>query len=108
MTEFICPYLNADVELSDERKNHIAERHPDLLPDHFDKIADTLTNPDIVRNSTRVGNAKLFSRWYNDIRGGHHVVVVVICGQEPTRKNWIITAYLAKKIAEGEIEWKKN
>jgi len=108
MNKFLCPYLNADVELSDERKNHIAERHPDLLPDHFDTIADTLTNPDMVRHSTRIGNAKLFSRWYNDIRGGQHVVVVVICGQEPTQKNWIITAYFTRKLAEGEIEWEKN
>jgi len=34
MTKFSCPYLGGEVELSDERERHIAEHHPDLLPDH--------------------------------------------------------------------------
>ena len=43
---FHCPYLNAQVALTDEREQHIAERHPDLLPEHRQRIADTLTAPD--------------------------------------------------------------
>ena len=42
MTRFPCPYLKAEVELTDEREQHIAERHPDLLPEHRQRIADTL------------------------------------------------------------------
>ena len=34
MASFPCPYLGGDVELTDERERHIAERHPDLLPEH--------------------------------------------------------------------------
>jgi len=49
VTRFPCPYLGADVELSEARERHIAERHPDLLPEHRDRIATTLADPDTVR-----------------------------------------------------------
>lgn len=55
-----------------------------------------------------MGNAKLFSKWYADLRGSKHVVVVVV--SDPGRKTqpWIITSYLARKLKEGEIEWRKS
>ena len=34
MSLFPCPYLKGEVELTDERERHIAERHPELLPEH--------------------------------------------------------------------------
>ena len=77
MTRFTCPYLRAEVELTEERERHIAQRHPDLLPQHRARIAETLANPDEVRGSLRFGSAKLFSRWYTDLQAGKHVVVVV-------------------------------
>lgn len=46
MTRFPCPYLRGEVELNDERECHISETHPDLLPEHRDRIAHTLANPD--------------------------------------------------------------
>jgi hypothetical protein len=55
MVLFSCPNLGSEVELTDEREQHIAEQHPDLLPAHRQKIADTLTKPDQVRRSTRFG-----------------------------------------------------
>ncbi len=42
MIRFPCPYLQAEVELSEEREGHIAERHPDLLPEHRERVAQTL------------------------------------------------------------------
>ncbi|MBU4272175.1 MAG: hypothetical protein KKA28_09970 [Planctomycetes bacterium] len=103
-----CPYLGADVELSDERERHIRNHHPDLLPDHHERIIETVGDPDQIRRSVRVGNAKLFSKWYADLRGSKHVVVVVV--SDPGRKTqpWIITSYLARKLKEGEIEWRKS
>lgn len=100
MANFSCPYLKGSVELSAEREQHIAENHPDLLPEHRDLIALTLANPDQVRNSKRFGSARLFSRWYADLKSGKHVVVVVV--SEPTAgRHWIITAYIARKLVEG-------
>jgi hypothetical protein len=71
MTLFRCPYLNGDVELTDEREHHIMERHPDLFPEHHDKVRVTIEDPDEVRRSQRFGQARLFSRWFGDLREGN-------------------------------------
>jgi hypothetical protein len=107
VTRFGCPYLQAEVELSDERERHIAERHPDLLPDHRACLAEALIDPDQIRRSKRFGSARLFSKWYAQIRGGKHVVVVVVSGSDGSR-HWIITAYITRSLGAGEIEWARN
>jgi len=99
--------LRGDVQLSREREAHVAERHPDLLPEHRDRIITTLADPDQVRRSRRFGAAKLFSRWFSDLKDGKHVVVVVV-SEGGNGRHWIITAYLARKLVEGEIEWSRS
>jgi hypothetical protein len=108
MRRFPCPYLHGEVELTDERERHIAENHPDLLPEHRECIADTLADPDEVRRSSRFSSARLFARWFDSVRGGKHVVVVVVTDAGPISRSWIVTAYLARKLAEGEVEWKRS
>lgn len=108
MSVFPCPYLNGPVELTPERELHIAERHPDLLPEHRDKLAETLADPDQVRRSARFGRARVLSRWYADVRLGKHVVVVVVSDVSPADRRWIITAYMARRLAEGEVEWSRD
>ncbi|MEW6752733.1 MAG: hypothetical protein AB1505_17390 [Candidatus Latescibacterota bacterium] len=107
MAGLACPYLGGDVELSEERERHIAERHPDLLPEHRGKLAQTLADPDQVRRSSRLAQARLFSRWCEDVRQGKFVVVVVIGDPTPVGRHWIVTAYLARKLAGGEVVWKR-
>jgi len=108
VNRYACPYLKGEVELTEERERHIAGRHPDLLPEHRDRIAGTLAEPDQVRRSARFGSARLFSRWYTDVRQGKHVVVVVVSELGPAERHWIITAYMARKLAEGDVEWKRD
>jgi hypothetical protein len=108
MAQLPCPYLKGEVELTVERERHIALRHPDLLPDHYDLMAATLAAPDLVRPSPHVGNARLLSRRFDHIRGGRHVVVVVVSDPSPDRRHWIVTAYFARRLAEGETEWQRN
>ena len=108
MAYFACPYLGIQVELTKEREQHIAERHPDLLPDHRHCMADTLADPDQVRRSTRFASARLFSRWFESLQGGKYVVVVVVSDTDPDDRQWIITAYVARRLAQGEIEWKRS
>lgn len=69
MTRLACPHLRGDVELSAERERHIQERHPDLLPAHRDEVRQPVADPDQVRGSVRVKNARLFSRWFGNIIG---------------------------------------
>ena len=108
MTISPCPHLGGDVGETDERERHIGERHPDLLPVHRSRIAEVLAYPDEVRHSRRFGQARLFSRWFADIRRGKHVVVVVVSTAEVGGRHWIITAYLARALAEGAVEWKRG
>lgn len=108
MARFPCPYLHGEVELTEERERHIAEHHPDLLPAHRRCIMETLAEPDQVRRSLRMGNARLFARWFDDVGSGKNVVVVVVSDSEPNERHWVITAYIAGKLAQGEIEWSKK
>jgi hypothetical protein len=101
---FPCPYLSGKVECTEEREQHIAERHPDLLPRRREYIATTLADPDLVRPSPRFDNARLVSRWYADL--GNHVVVVIV--SEPNGRHWIVTAYITSRLAEGGTEWKRS
>jgi len=103
-----CPYLGGEVELTDERESHIAEQHPDLLPAYRDKIAETLADPDQIRRSPRFGSARLFARWFDDVRSGKHVVVVVVSDPAPAARHWVITAYIARKLAGGITEWARS
>ena len=41
-------------------------------------VLPTLWHPDQVRRSSRSNNTKLFSRWFESLRGGKYVVVVVV------------------------------
>ena len=43
MPRFACPYLGDPVEMTEERERHIAEKHPDLLPEHKQRIINTAT-----------------------------------------------------------------
>ena len=109
MTRFYCPYLNSEVELTDEREEHISLQHPDLLPDYHPAIQKTLTDPDQIRCSSRFSGARLFSRWFDSVRDGKYVVVIVVSDAQSIERHWIITAYIARKLAKGrEIEWERN
>ncbi len=94
----VCPYLGGEVELTQEREKHIEEHHPDLLPGFLDRIAETLANPDQVRLSSRLGSARLFSRWFDDI----------VVSEIAPRRHWVVTAYLVSKLALGIVEWKRD
>lgn len=108
MARFACPYLQGEVELTDERERHISEQHPDLLPQYRERLIETLAYPDEVRISSRFGHARLFSRWYENLRQGKRVVVVVVSALVIEERHWIITAYLARKLSGGQLEWKRN
>jgi len=108
MRLYPCPYLQGEVELTDQREAHIAQTHPDLLPEYLVQIGQTLADPDLVRRSIRIGTARLFYRWFADVRQGKYVVVVVVSEAVPQERNWIITAYMTRRLAGGDVEWRKN
>jgi len=104
-----CPYLDATVELSDERARHIGDRHPDLFPEHLARVEDVLAGPDEVRVSPRSSLTRLFSRWFADLRGGKHVVVVVAHERGRTGGHRVVTAYMTRRLSsKGDVEWKRD
>ena len=108
MKTFPCPYLKGEVELTDEREAHIAETHPDLLPEYLPQLRQTLEEPDEVRRSVRISGARMFYRWFDDVRQGKYVAVVAVRETAPAERNWIITAYITRRLTNGEIEWQKS
>jgi hypothetical protein len=108
MNIYFCPYLNRDVLLSDERYEHIKNHHPEMLPEYEYSLAETIKNPDSIRNSSRFQNALLFTKYYDNIREGKYIVVVVVNEIHPEPRDWIITAYITRKLQNGVIKWKKK
>jgi hypothetical protein len=100
--------LNAEVELTAERERHIEEEHPELLPAHSGKLAEVLADPDVVQRGTRGRTERLFSRWYTDLGRGRFVVVVVVSQTNPPSRHWIVTAYMARRLRRGGVEWHRG
>ncbi len=55
-----------------------------------------------------MSTARIFYRWFDEVRQGKYVVVVVVSEAAPTERNWIITAYVTRHLINGEIEWQKS
>ena len=71
------------------------------------ELEATLATPDLIRSSDRNSQALLFSKWFETIRTGRYLVVVVIC-QTALPRHWITTIYTARKITGGQTQWKNN
>ncbi len=108
MNIFFCPYLKREVVLTDERYEHIKKQHPELLPDYESAVCETVLDPDSVRKSARFQNARMLTKYFENIRGGKYTVVVVVSDTQPEQRDWIITAYITRKLSDGEIEWEKK
>ena len=106
MELFDCPYLGASVELTDEREAHIIRRHSDELPPELYRfLGDTLEFPHVVQQSAKPGNVRLFSRWHTNLLNGKYVIAVVGSQNYPATRHFIITAYVADELQQGEIQW---
>jgi len=95
---FDCPALDRQVELTDEREEHIETRHPDLLPEHLEELQLAIEDPQQVGYSNLDGNLML-ARWSDRIGGGRNVVVGI--AEDPRADRfWIVTAFLNHKIPD--------
>jgi hypothetical protein len=104
---FPCPYLDAEVELTDERQDHIAHNHPDVLPSNLFRIPLTLADPDAVYRSPSRANTQLFTRWYDDFLGGKHLIVAVVT-DPGTNRRWIVTTHPSGRRIRGELLWSRS
>jgi hypothetical protein len=89
--------LRKVVELTDERREHIALYHADLVP-FLERLGSVLTKPDEMRRSRDDPEVILFYKHFPDILGGKYIVVAVKVGEE---RSFVLTAYLTKSIRTG-------
>jgi hypothetical protein len=107
MTWLKCPYLTKDVELTDERRTHIETNHPELLPEHEERLWLTISDPNEIRIDEDYPRTRLFVRWFDDLYGGKLLIAVVVTDPPPAERHWIVTAFVAGRPARGETEWKR-
>ena len=107
MERIRCAYLDADVELTDQREAHIRQRHADLLPVHRPLLIQAVADPEIVLRSRRFRGALVFCRWFPGLLGGKYIAAVV-SADEPSTRRWLVTAYISRKLVSGETAWQKS
>jgi predicted amidophosphoribosyltransferase len=87
-------------ELSSERRwNELFEKSQDMLED--------LAEEALAEH--RKGKTKNCLPGYEQRSSDTlRAVVVVVSALGPSERHWIITAYIARRLAEGEVEWKRS
>jgi hypothetical protein len=109
MALFLCPYLGQSVELTDERRIHIAERHPGILPIYEPQLIETMAIPDTIHKSKYDEAALIFSKWFDNISSGRYLIAIVVQSEsKELPRVWMITVYTSKKIPKGAILWKND
>ena len=89
--------LGRDFELTQERKKHILNFHPDLNS-YFLKLKEVFLKPDEVRISKSDPGVLLFYKHFAKIKQGKYIVGVV----KINSRSFVLTAYLNNRILSGE------
>lgn len=95
------------VELSDERLDHIRQKHPKVFGEGMERLSSVLDSPGQVRRDPRYPTTRLFSRWFEDAESGKFMVVTVVSDPPPNERHWIVTAYITRRLARGPFEWQR-
>ena len=103
----VRPFLGREVELTDEREMHILSRHPELSNILHDCLEAALSDPDEIRRSLHAQGSHMFVRWFDAILGGKHVVVGVVTDPHPVR-DWVVPAFVARRLSEGSVLWTRG
>jgi len=96
----ICEKFGCSIRLTEERKQHIVSRHPEIRG-NFNKIKPTLAKPDLIVANRYAADEKYYHRFFETL--GNYLIVVV-----NTDKKFIITAFIAREVKKGKLQWKKD
>lgn len=94
-------YEGREIRLTDERLQHIARGHSDVLRIE-NAIQDTLSNPDLVIPYEGDDETLNYCRWYPGVHTGFWVIVGVAIQENDA---FILTAFTASRL---ELDWKKE
>lgn len=93
------------VRLTDERRAHIENEHPEM-EGQIARIEATLLDPDLVVRSKVDTEVEQFYRYYGDTPvGGKHMCVIVKGGSAGP---FVVTAYLTDTVKRGEELWRRK
>ena len=67
MDYFPSPYFGVDMECTNERFVHVAERHRELASSHWNRVAETIRKPGQAWSNSHPGNTILFFRSNDDL-----------------------------------------
>lgn len=98
-----CIYLSISlgktIELSQNRFNHILDRHLELKAFLYE-FDITIARPDLVLQKDT--GEILFIKWFDNVLSGKFITVVVIC-DELLNRNWVITAFITRSCPKGKL-----
>jgi hypothetical protein len=97
-----CPRLAADVELNDERRDHIMARHADGW-EVLQRLPLVIGDPDVAW-SERQGRSLLFAKTFDFGSRRRHIVVIVV-RDDPGGRYWVTTAYGARRLGNTRGRW---
>lgn len=100
----LLDYQNREVRLTEERLAHILD-HPEMVGMET-QIADTLTQPNLVRQSRSDESVALLYRFYTQIAIGDKWLCVVV--KYLPNDAFIVTAYFTDKPKTGETLWQSE
>ena len=85
------------IELTAERKDHIAIAHPEIKL-YLKKLSRILSTPDEIRISRLDESVLLFYKFFANIKHGKYISVAVKTGD----RNFVLTAYITDRIRIGK------
>ena len=93
------------IRLSEERLDHIESDHPEMVS-QFDRIFETLTEPDRIIISRTDDSVEIFYKHYSSTPVSTKFLCIVV--KVITDDNFIITAYYTDSVKRGELLWEKK
>ena len=103
---FPCPRLNAHIELTDERREHILATHVDG-PEVLERLGQTFEIPDVVMKDRRSGEF-LLARAFDFPGHPRHIVGIVLRDEPATggdARLWVVTAFTARRLPREGHRW---
>ena len=104
-TEVLTDYLGRSVRLTDERRQHVLQHHPEMA-ECVDKIGSVLAHPERVVRSHFDPESELYYVWQPQTRVGSKYLCVVVVVKESDA--FVLTAYLSDSIKKGIVLWPRN
>jgi len=96
---------NRIIRLTDERKNHFENDHPEMS-DQIEKIKETLLNPDIIILSNSDNSIEMFYKYYETTPVANKYICILV--KVLDSDNFIVTSYFTNAVKKGEVIWKSK